>query len=789
MKNIGFDEELRGHSGCVNRLAWNESGTLLASVSDDTNIMLWPFPKGEPYKVPTLHTNNVFGISFLPQSNSSTLVTGSLDSCVSLHRIAEAGGALEAAGDSRTEVHHIVAHTATFRCHEACVNDVEVSQHEPNLAWSASSDGSIRQFDFRMPKSQQDTPGSPNVLVYSKPISNTAYISEYLMEVGFTSVRVNPVRPEMLAVGGHTEDVLLFDRRKTGLTSRDMSCQPRSHGIVNTDPLLTLYFPFDSVADAQDVEVHPTYVSFGNRGDRLVATYHKGPAVAWSTFNSDTSVVTSFERQFDIERSMSEMEFFGNENFTDPATARCILEKCSTREANNHGKDYLRRMLKKALAEDPYNHAIHEALIGTYLDDDTSLEYPLRSLLHAECCLRIAPPYLFEPYFYVLMSLDKANLPLASLYMFHHVHRKFDGKSREYYDAKSRGEYQMLKAKLEEDVEVLYSSSNIGRLMAAALAGDVDIDHWMSKILHRPYDPIPPHHVRAQLAYIKACGISYREKKPMPLFTLGYLQQNFLQSYSYHSNCATGIKEAVFLGTEDSHIVCASDSGLTIVYEAGSGEVSQIFRGDSQVCNCIRPHPTMPIIATSGLDSSVKIWSTDWYKSHMSPRRSEGMQEETLTHVSLLEQRSLRSLGRGTDFTRSPETLEAMERFYQGLIDNGDTDLRMRLSEEITTLLEDEYLNPGLGVYPTDSEEEYRGLEEDEYEEESEEDSGEFHGIPYVDLALESGMNLNVNLDTEEYEVVYNMMNDNHEYSDEYSSEYSDDYSDDYSDSDSISYL
>ena len=81
-----FSDELVGHSGCVNRLAWdNDDGTILASVSDDLRIHLWPFrfdgldppaEAGQPYCVETLHTQNIFGVGFLPRSDASLLVTG-----------------------------------------------------------------------------------------------------------------------------------------------------------------------------------------------------------------------------------------------------------------------------------------------------------------------------------------------------------------------------------------------------------------------------------------------------------------------------------------------------------------------------------------------------------------------------------------------------------------------------------------------------------------------------------------------------------------------------------------
>ena len=82
LRRLKLTEELKGHYGCVNRLEWNEDGTFLASVSDDTNIMLWPYPTGQAYMVSTLHEHNVFGIKFLPKTNSTVLVTGGMDNIV-----------------------------------------------------------------------------------------------------------------------------------------------------------------------------------------------------------------------------------------------------------------------------------------------------------------------------------------------------------------------------------------------------------------------------------------------------------------------------------------------------------------------------------------------------------------------------------------------------------------------------------------------------------------------------------------------------------------------------------
>ena len=89
--------ELLGHRGCVNRLSWNESGTLLASVSDDTDLIIRKFSGDGPFSMATAahvstgHTNNIFGVAFLPDTNDTTLVTGAMDSMVRLHQVRESG--------------------------------------------------------------------------------------------------------------------------------------------------------------------------------------------------------------------------------------------------------------------------------------------------------------------------------------------------------------------------------------------------------------------------------------------------------------------------------------------------------------------------------------------------------------------------------------------------------------------------------------------------------------------------------------------------------------------------
>ena len=49
--------------GCVNCLEWNEKGTILASGSDDVQVILWdPFKAQKLTALKTGHTGNIFSV-------------------------------------------------------------------------------------------------------------------------------------------------------------------------------------------------------------------------------------------------------------------------------------------------------------------------------------------------------------------------------------------------------------------------------------------------------------------------------------------------------------------------------------------------------------------------------------------------------------------------------------------------------------------------------------------------------------------------------------------------------
>ena len=91
----------------------------------------------------------------------------------------------------------------------------------------------------------------------------------------------------------------------------------------------------------------------------------------------------------------------------------------------------------------------------------------------------------------------------------------------------------------------------------------------------------------------------------------GFDDLSFVNAHCYyggHLNCRTFLKAPKYAGPNDEYICTGSDSGHAFIFERKSGTVASLLRADSSTCNGVIPHPTLPIFATYGIDSSARLW-------------------------------------------------------------------------------------------------------------------------------------------------------------------------------------
>ncbi|KAJ7638848.1 WD40 repeat-like protein [Roridomyces roridus] len=73
-------------------------------------------------------------------------------------------------------------------------------------------------------------------------------------------------------------------------------------------------------------------------------------------------------------------------------------------------------------------------------------------------------------------------------------------------------------------------------------------------------------------------------------------------------NVAT-IKDVNFLGPDDEFVTSGSDDGHFFVWRKKDGALQGLFEGDGSVVNVIEGHPHLPLVAASGIDTTVKLFA------------------------------------------------------------------------------------------------------------------------------------------------------------------------------------
>jgi len=74
------------------------------------------------------------------------------------------------------------------------------------------------------------------------------------------------------------------------------------------------------------------------------------------------------------------------------------------------------------------------------------------------------------------------------------------------------------------------------------------------------------------------------------------------------------IKEATFWGSE--FVMSGSDCGHIFIWERQGGRLVMLLQADEHVVNCLQPHPTEPLLASSGIDHDIKLWAPMGEDSH-----------------------------------------------------------------------------------------------------------------------------------------------------------------------------
>ncbi|KAJ5339836.1 hypothetical protein N7452_006564 [Penicillium brevicompactum] len=141
-----------------------------------------------------------------------------------------------------------------------------------------------------------------------------------------------------------------------------------------------------------------------------------------------------------------------------------------------------------------------------------------------------------------------------------------------------------------------------------------------------------------------------------------------IRSYRGHCNVKT-VKDVNFFGLDDEYVVSGSDSGHLFIWDRKTSSLVNILEGDSDVVNVIQGHPYEPMIAASGIDNTIKIFSSD-----------RNAQEDARNGVNILDPDNASNiLGRGSRVGG----LESKKRIHESyrIMSQNDVERRGGMSE------------------------------------------------------------------------------------------------------------
>ncbi|OQV12587.1 DDB1- and CUL4-associated factor 8 [Hypsibius exemplaris] len=178
---------LEGHTGCVNALNFNPTGTLLASGSDDLQIMLWDWSRKKlNYSFASGHHANVFQSKFMPLSNDSLIVTASRDGQIRLAELSSAGGKPA---------------TKVLCRHQGACHKIDVRADASHCVLTCGEDAVVYNVDIREAKSNK-------TLTVMEKIGESRY-----NKVPLYSVHSNPLNACQFIVSGYDRFVRSYDQR------------------------------------------------------------------------------------------------------------------------------------------------------------------------------------------------------------------------------------------------------------------------------------------------------------------------------------------------------------------------------------------------------------------------------------------------------------------------------------------------------------------------------------------------------------------------------------------------
>ncbi|KAL3619623.1 hypothetical protein CASFOL_034535 [Castilleja foliolosa] len=658
IRRLSLARELEGHHGCVNAIAWNSRGSMLISGSDDTQINIWSYATQKlMHSIETGHSANIFCTKFIPETSDELVVSGAADAEVRLFNLSRL---------RRSRLQNGIAPLAVFQSHTRRVKKLAVEAGNPNMVWSASEDGTLRQHDLRegvsFPPSGSSHQGYRNILLDLRCGAKKTLADRPKPSLALKSCDISPTRPHLVLVGGSDTFARLYDRRML----RQLSS---SQNTLSPPPCVNYFCPMH-LSDLGRSGVHLTHVAFSPNGEEVLLSYSGEHVYLMDVDNAsgssmrytpaDVSKLISLSPipildKGEVNSSLSgaSLNGFPAREKTAAAIDKCrkliqIAEKSLKEEIGHyygieacnevldgHGREIgptlmhdclctrASLLLKRKWRSDTHmaikdsqrarkiNPSSARALI-CMAEALSMLEKHKEALEFAIASRSIAPSdfeimEVVEKIKKNIAAADKTDMESERGSKANNRARRVLSLSDIIYHTEGDNDAliddpERQDSDYDEELELDFEAS----IPTEEEERDIDPNALPTNLnlrIHRIDDSIVE--TERLNGSCEASGSCENDEVPyQPEMAI-----DMKRRYVGHCNIGTDIKQASFIGQRGEYVASGSDDGRWFIWEKKTGRLIKMLRGDDAVVNCIQSHPHECVIATSGIDSTIKLWS------------------------------------------------------------------------------------------------------------------------------------------------------------------------------------
>ncbi|PUZ42476.1 hypothetical protein GQ55_9G585700 [Panicum hallii var. hallii] len=651
VQKLALEKEMEGHIGCVNAIAWNSNGSLLISGSDDTKINIWSYNNQELlHDIDTGHSANIFCTKFVPETCDEVVVSGAGDAEVRVFNMSRLSG--------RRPREISMEPAAVYQCHSRRVKKLAVEIGNPNVVWSASEDGTLRQHDFRecssCPRAGSANQECRNVLLDLRCGAKKSLADLPKCPLALKSCDISSVRPHEIVIGGSDAFARLYDRRMLPPLS---SCQTKR----KPPPCIKMFCPLH-LADNKKAYLHLTHVAFSPNGKEVLLSYSGEHVYLFDVDPGSTSSVRytadyvreqlclpplhkvpakgrAKQRKISVNTTSRKLRVDMCRKFMQVATRSLEMGKNLM-----HGIDACSEVLE-SVGPDIDDNIRHDCLCtraGLYLKrkwkndvymairdcnrarniDRTSYQahlYMSEALLqlgrlreaseYAEAVNRLLPPHseLKQQVDDIKQRVASAELEKNRTDQNGNAKADTHGKLRSLSDILIRSHVSGSTSQegredsdYDDEMELDYETSVSGD---ESRENDQGVFRGsLSFRFHQREDQTNEH--------AGENGSTESTHNDDSAFQSD-VAIDMKQRYVAHCNVGTDIKQASFLGEQGEFIASGSDDGRWFIWEKRTGRLIKMLAGDVAVVNCIQSHPFDCAVATSGIDNTIKLWTPD----------------------------------------------------------------------------------------------------------------------------------------------------------------------------------